>query len=132
MVRDLRASVPLARMLTTGFPAYVEKRAAEVTLVEECTLFDVPTDHLAVRTSDVDLQLWIAKGAEPLPRRVVITYKNDPGQPQFRADLYDWKIAPRFDAKSFTFGPPANAEQIMYLAPRPPADGTNAPAGEPR
>ena len=115
MVRDLRASVPLARMLTTGFPAYVEKRAAEVTLVEECTLFDVPTDHLAVRTPDVDLQLWIAKGAEPLPRRVVITYKNDPGQPQFRADLYDWKIAPKFDAKTFTFMPQAGAKQIDFL-----------------
>ena len=132
MVRDLRASVPLARMLTTGFPADMEKRATEVTLVEESTLFDVPTDHLAVRTSDVDLQLWVARGPQPLPRRLVITYKNAPGQPQFRADLYDWKIAPRFDAKSFTFVPPAGAEQIMYLAPRPPTDGAKAPAGEPR
>ena len=132
MVRDLRASVPLARMLTTGFPADLDRRATEVALVEEFTLFDVPTDHLAVRMADVDLQLWLAKGPEPLPRRIIITYKNAPGQPQFRADLYDWKISPRFAASSFTFVPPAGAEQIMYLAPRPPADGTKAPAGEPR
>jgi hypothetical protein len=76
MVRDLRATVPLARLLTTGFPADLDKRATEVTLVEESTLFDVPTAHLAVRTPDVDLQLWIARGPEPLPRRVIITYKN--------------------------------------------------------
>jgi hypothetical protein len=132
MVRDLRATVPLARLLTTGFPVYVDKRATEVALVEEFTLFDVPTSHLAVRTPEVDLQLWITTGPEPLPRRVVITYKNAPGQPQFRADLYDWKIPPRIDAKSFTFVPPAGAEQVMYLAPRPPADGTKAPVGEPR
>jgi hypothetical protein len=132
MVRDLRATVPLARMFTTGFPADVAKRAAEVRLVEEVTLFDVPTDHLAVRTSEVDLQLWIAKGPQPLPRRVVITYRNEPGQPQFRADLYDWKIAPRFDAGAFAFEPPAGAEQISYLAPRPPADGPKSPAGESR
>jgi hypothetical protein len=132
MVRDLRATVPLARMLTTGFPADVDKRATEVVVVEESTLFDVPTAHLAVRTQEVDLQLWIARGPEPLPRRVIITYKNAPGQPQFRADLYDWKIAPRFDARSFTFVPPPGAEQITYLAPRPPADGATAPAGEPR
>jgi hypothetical protein len=132
MVRDLRATVPLARMLRTGFPADVEKRATEVRLVEENTLFDVPTDHLAVRTPDVDLQLWIAKGPQPLPRRVVITYRNDPGQPQFRADLYDWQIAPKFDADAFAFTPPADAERINYLAPRPPADGTKAPAGESR
>jgi hypothetical protein len=95
-------------------------------------LFDVPTDHLAVRTPDVDLQLWIAKGPQPLPRRVVITYRNDPGQPQFRADLYDWQIAPKFDADAFAFTPPADAERINYLAPRPPADGTKVPAGESR
>ena len=132
MVRDLRKSVPLARMLTTGFPADLEKRATEFTIVEEFTLFDVPTDHLAVRTAEVDLQLWIARGPAPLPRRVIITYKNAPGQPQFRADLYDWKIAPKFDAKEFTFVPPAGAEQVVYLAPRPPADGAQAPAGESR
>ena len=132
MVRDLRATVPLARLLTTGFPADLDKRATEVTLVEESTLFDVPTAHLAVRTPDIDLQLWVARDPEPLPRRVVITYKNAPGQPQFRADLYDWKITPKFDARSFTFVPPAGAEQITYLAPRPPADEATAPAGEPR
>lgn len=132
LVRDLRATVPLARMLRTEFPADVEKRATEVRLVEENTLFDVPTDHLAVRTPEVDLQLWIARGAQPLPRRVVITYRNDPGQPQFRADLYDWQIAPKFDAAAFSFVPPPGAEQISYLAPRPPADGTRAPAGESR
>jgi hypothetical protein len=132
MVRDLRATVPLARMLTTGFPADLEKRATDVTLVEHCTLFDVPTDHLAVRTPEVDLQLWIATGAEPLPRRAVITYKNAAGQPQFRADLYDWKIAPKTEAAAFTFVPPAGAEQIMYLEPRPRADVPAASAGESR
>jgi hypothetical protein len=118
MVRDLQATMPLARMFTTGFAPYLDKRAKSVTFVEECTLFDVPTNHLAARSDDVDLQLWIAKGPEPLPRRGVITYKNAPGQPQFRADLYDWSVAPKADAAAFTFVPPAGAEQVIYLAPQ--------------
>lgn len=132
MVRDLRATLPLARMFTTGFPVDLDKRAASVAFVEECTLFDVPTDHVAVRSAEVDLQLWIAKGPQPLPRRVVITYKNAPGQPQFRADLYDWSVPAKQDAAAFAFVPPAGAEQIMYLAPRPPADDTTGPTGEQR
>ncbi|MGE5669673.1 MAG: DUF2092 domain-containing protein [Betaproteobacteria bacterium] len=132
MVRDLRATLPLARMFTTGFPVDLDKRAASVTFVEECTLFDVPTDHVAVRSAEVDLQLWIAKGPQPLPRRVVITYKNAPGQPQFRADLYDWSVPAKQDAAAFAFVPPAGAEQIMYLAPRPPAGETTRPTGEQR
>ena len=80
MVRDLKATLPLARMFTTEFPPYVDKRATYVTFVEVSTLFDVRTDHLATRSDEVDLQLWIAQGSEPLPRRVVITYKNSPGR----------------------------------------------------
>ena len=132
MVRDLRATLPLARMFTTGFPVDLDKRATSVTFVEECSLFDVPTDHVAVRSAEVDLQLWIAKGPQPLPRRVVITYKNAPGEPQFRADLYDWSVPVKLDAAAFAFVPPAGAEQIMYLAPRPPSDVPAAPAGEQR
>jgi len=129
MVRDLQATMPLARMFTTGFAPYLDKRARSVTFVEECTLFDVPTNHLAARSDDVDLQLWIARGPEPLPRRVVITYKNAPGQPQFRADLYDWSVAPKADAAAFTFVPPAGAEQVIYLAPQR-GNKSPAPTGE--
>ena len=88
-----------------NFPRTWRNAPRSVTLVEVSTLFDVPTDHLAIRTQEVDLQLWIAQGPEPLPRRVVITYKNAPGEPQFRADLFDWKIAPRVDAAEFQFVP---------------------------
>lgn len=130
MVRDLRATLPLARMFTTRFASDMDKRATSVVLVEENSLFDVPTDHLAVRSSEVDVQLWITKGAEPLPRRVVITYKNAPGEPQFRADLYDWMVPAKADAAAFVFVPPAGAEQIMYLAPRPPKDVPSASTGE--
>ena len=130
MVRDLQATMPLARMFTTGFAEYVDKRAKSVKFIEECTLFDVPTNHVSAQSDEVDLQLWIAKGPEPLPRRVVITYKNAPGKPQFRADLYDWSVAPKADAAAFKFVPPAGAEQITYLAPRRGNDAPTAPIGE--
>jgi hypothetical protein len=130
MVRDLQATIPLARMLTTGFAEYVDKRVKSATFVEECTLFEVPTNHVTAQSDEVDLQLWIAKGPEPLPRRVVITYKNARGQPQFRADLYDWSVAPKADVAAFTFVPPAGAEQITYLAPRRQSNAPTAPTGE--
>ena len=85
--------------------------------MEENFLFDVPTDHLAVRSADVDMQIWIAQGEQPLPRRIILTYKNAPGQPQFRADLSDWDLSPKVAADSFSFNPPAGAEQIPFLAP---------------
>jgi hypothetical protein len=132
MVRDLRATLPLARMFTTGFPADIDKRVKSVVFVEECSLFDVPTAHVAVRVDEVDMQLWIALGPQPLPRRVVITYRNAPGEPQFRADLYDWSLPAKLNAAEFEFVVPAGAEQIRYLAPRPPAQVPTGLTGEQR
>ena len=117
MVRDLQMTVPLARMFLTGFVQDLERRVTSIRYVEENFLFDVPTDHLAARSAEVDLQMWVAQGKQPLPRRVVLTYKNAPGSPQFRADLSDWDLSPKVAADSFAFTPPAGAEQIPLLAP---------------
>jgi len=117
LVRDLQMTLPLARMFLTTLPQELENRVESVAYVEENTLFAVPVDHLAARTAEVDLQVWVAQGEQPLPRRVVITYRNAPGQPQFRADFTDWNLAPEAGAADFTFTPPAGAEQIPFLAP---------------
>lgn len=117
LVRDLQMTLPLARMLRTDFTKDLEKRITSINYVEENYLFDIPTDHLAVRSADVDMQLWIAQGDQPVPHRVILTYKNAPGQPQFRADLSDWDLSPKFAADSFSFNPPVGAEQIPFLAP---------------
>ena len=40
-------------------------------------------DNLALRSEKQDIQLWIAKGSNPAPCRIVVTYKKVEGQPQF-------------------------------------------------
>jgi len=111
-------TLPMARMFVTTFPQDLEKQLTAISYVEEDVLFDVPTDHLAARSAEVDLQLWVAQGEQPLPRRVILTYKNAPGRPQFRADLSDWDLSPKVAADSFSFVPPAGAEQIPFIAPQ--------------
>jgi hypothetical protein len=118
LVRDLQMTLPMARMFHTGFPQQLEKLITSVDYVEEDTLFDVPTDHLAIRSAEVDMQIWIAQGEKPLPRRVVLTYKDAPGQPQFWADLSSWDLLPKAVADSFTFIPPAGAEKIPFVIPK--------------
>ena len=117
LVRDLQIRFPLARLLLTSLPELVEQQAESVSLVEVNQLYEVSVDHLAVRTADVDFQIWVDQGDKPLPRRVVITYKNDPGQPQFRADFFDWDLSPEIAAETFILTPADGAEEILFLAP---------------
>jgi hypothetical protein len=48
--------------------------------------------HLAFRQDAIDWQIWIEDGAQPVPRKVVITYKDLPGSPQFAAVLQKWDL----------------------------------------
>lgn len=108
--------VPLARLLTTTFPAYLQKMTTgDVDYVEYNTLGATPTDHIVGQLEDVDYQVWIAE--DLLPRRIVMTYKYAPGEPQFWAEFSDWNLKPKISAKTFAFKPPKGAEKIQSMLP---------------
>ena len=116
-VDDLKIQLPLATMLLSTLPSELDNLVVSADYVETTTITDVPCDHVAARTSrGVDFQVWVAQGSEPLPRRVVITYKNEPGQPQFWAELSNWNLAPDVSDALFTFTPPSGADRIQFLA----------------
>ena len=73
----------------------------------------IECDHIAIRQSDVDWQVWIEKSETPLPRKVVITTKTQPTQPQYIATL-KWDTTPSIDGSLFTFTPPADAVRIKF------------------
>jgi len=114
---DLKMRVPLAMMLLSTLPSELDKLVVSADYVETTTITDVPCDHVAARTSrGVDVQVWVAQGSQPLPRRIVITYKEETGQPQFWADLSNWNLAPEVSDTLFTFTPPDGADRIQFLA----------------
>src|SRR6266404_2682 len=127
-VDDLKIRVPLALMLLSTLPSELDKLGVSADYVEKTTITDVPCDHLAVRTAGgVDFQVWIARGGEPLPRHIVITYKDEHGQPQFWADFSNWNLAPDVSNAVFTFTPPNGAERIRFLAKVRSAAATATP-----
>ena len=75
-----------------------------------------PSHHLAFSNEAIDWQVWIEDGPRPVPRRLVITYKNEPGSPQYMATLSDWDFHPRLSEQYFAFSPPAGADKIDFLS----------------
>jgi hypothetical protein len=67
--------------------------------------------HFAYRQPNVDWQIWIEKGARPLPCKIVITTTDEPAQPQYAAVL-KWDVAPKLQASTFVFTPPKDARRI--------------------
>ena len=127
-VRDLGMRLPLAALLTTRFEPELQHRVTSVDYVEYTEILPVPAHHIAGRTAAVDFQVWIADGDQPLPLRIVLTYVNEPGQPQFRAQFLDWELQAPADAGVFTFTPPADAQPIAF-AVQVPGIAQDAAAG---
>jgi hypothetical protein len=113
-VRDLRMRMPLALLLTTRLPDVVAGSVKTIDYVESTEILGVATQHVAGRTDKVDFQFWIREGKSPLPLRIVITYKNSPGEPQFWANFADWNTSPKFSDATFAFKPPPGAKQIPF------------------
>lgn len=84
-------------------------------VVGQAKIDGVDTDHYAFREEDVDWQIWITRGANPVPRRVVIVDRSDEARPQYSADLA-WKTNPSFTPATFAFQPPAGAMAIQIAA----------------
>jgi hypothetical protein len=72
-------------------------------------------DHLAFRAPHVDLQVWVQQGAQPLPRKLVITTRDLVNAPQFAVTVTKWNLKPAFGTQTFAFTPPAGAKKIDFL-----------------
>ncbi|MGQ0593776.1 MAG: DUF2092 domain-containing protein [Gammaproteobacteria bacterium] len=114
-MRDLHMRLPLALLFVNRLPAELEHRVQSVDYVEKTSILGAPAHHLAGQTTTVDFQIWVADGGQPLPQRVVLTYKDAEGEPQFRAQFSDWNLAPEISDSMFAFTPPEGAEKIAFL-----------------
>ena len=114
-VRDLRMHLPLAMLLVSTLPEELDSRVTSITYVEYTRMHGAPAHHLAARTEGVDFQVWIADGEQPLPLRVVLSYREAEGHPQFRAQFANWNIAPEIAPATFSFAPAEGARRIAFL-----------------
>jgi len=95
-------------------------------VVNTVTIDGAPYDHLFFfQPPGIELELWLAKNEKSLPRRLIVTYRTLPGQPNFIAEFSDWNFNVQTPDADFAFQPPAGATQVEL---KPVA--TAAPAGK--
>jgi hypothetical protein len=105
--------MPLADLFHWGSG---ESRAGEIrsaTRVGVSTVKGAKCDHYAFRQADVDWEICIQQGSQPLPLKLVITTSTEPTQPQ-RVAVMTWQLSPAFDERVFEFIPPPNAHRIDF------------------
>jgi Predicted periplasmic protein len=76
------------------------------------TVLGVPCEHLAFTQDNIDWQVWIQTGPQPVPRKFVITYKDEPDSPQYTAIFSNWDFNTELPDFVFKFEPPPGASKI--------------------
>ncbi len=76
----------------------------------------IPCHHLAFSQDNMDWQVWVEDGAQPLLRKMVISFNKLPGSPQYAAEFSQWDFAPHLGGLLFSFDPPEGAVKADFLS----------------
>ncbi|CAN7473058.1 DUF2092 domain-containing protein [Phenylobacterium sp. LjRoot164] len=111
-------SMPLDDLFRWSSPGGREAALDSAFLVGAEVLDGVKTNHYAFREGQIDWQVWIQQGAQPLPRRVVIIDRRDKTNPAYIANL-TWTLNPPLTDADFAFQPGKGATRIRIDQPTP-------------
>ena len=110
----LESPPPLADILYNDL-SFLAERALSGVYIDISFIQNIACDHLAFRGESVDWQMWIDRGEKPLIRKIVITYKELPGEPQLSARLVEWDTQPEISDTLFQFSIPEGARRIPIV-----------------
>ena len=79
----------------------------------------VACHHLAFSQDTIEWQIWIDAGEKPLPRKLVISYVQEPGEPQYSAVIRRWNLESSVPEGLFTFEAPEGAQKVDAQAMTP-------------
>lgn len=108
-------SQPLADLLFTDPYKVLTDRVESGTYVGLSQVGAHKCHHLAFRQKTIDWQIWIDASDKPLFRKLVITYKRQPGEPQYIAIIHRWDLALKVSDAQFQFKPPAGAQKVDFV-----------------
>jgi hypothetical protein len=94
LIDDLRDTyhrpLPAADLLLPDVQGALGPLFTDVKDLGSGVIHGMECDHLAFRTEQADLQLWIAQGDAPYPCRYAITNTQVDGSPPYVLDVYGW------------------------------------------
>ncbi|WP_036946523.1 DUF2092 domain-containing protein [Pseudanabaena sp. PCC 6802] len=108
-------TIPLSKLVVSDPCSEIAPNIKKSTYIGFDMVNRVPSYHFLFTGEEKDFQVWISDEAEPVPQKLVITYKELPGAPQYTAIFSNWNFKPQISANTFSFTPPAGTGKIEFL-----------------
>ena len=109
---DYDIVLPLADFIRTDVHESLFTGASFGLYVGLTNVGGVTCHQVALANDFIEWQVWIHAEGDPLPVKFVITYTDEPGEPQFAARFVSWNLEPKLPDEAFLFSPPEDAKKI--------------------
>ena len=113
VITELGLDAPLLDFLSGDSVIAMLDNADEVLHLGSSLVRGVIYEHIAIRTPETDVQIWIAAEGPPLPGKMSISSKWEGGSPRFVVFI-NWETAPSIAAETLVFVPPSGAIKIEF------------------
>jgi len=113
--RTEHLTLPLSNLAYSDPCQRIRKRIIFGSYIGVNDVNGVDCDHVAFSSRDIDLQLWLDRSGKPVPRKMVINYRTEPGSPEYIAVLSDWKFPKEISDSHFKPQLPKDAKRIEFL-----------------
>jgi hypothetical protein len=107
-------SMPAADLLSADVYRAMTAECAAIQYIGIGYVGEEKCHHLAFISDSIDWQMWITDGDTPMTRKMVITYKRLPGEPQYTMQLLGVEDASKIRDAVFTCEIPGDASKIDF------------------
>jgi len=107
--------VPVADLVYRNNYALLMQGVTSATVVDKTVINGAVCTHLAFHRPDVDFQVWVKDGDQPLPCKYVVTDTSTPALISVSSVMSEWNVAPAATDDSFKFVPPEGAMTITFI-----------------
>jgi len=115
LVDKYGVTTPLADLLSNDLNSVLMKQAKTYRYLGLHYADGIKCHHIAATQKNIDWQIWVDARDVPQLRKIVITYKQQPGAPQYTAILKSFNAVSQFPVDTFTFKAPEGAKKISLL-----------------
>ena len=112
-VNELGIEAPMLDFISNDVAGHLLEDSESVQYLGLSLFRDMTYHHIGVRTSEADLQFWVAAEGPPLPGKMAISSKWEGGSPR-SVFFFSWDTNPDFGRQSFSFEPPAGSTRIEF------------------
>ena len=115
LVDKYGVTTPLADLLSNDLFSVLMKNVKTCHYLGLHNVEGMKCHHIAATQNNIDWQIWVNAGDVPQLRKIVITYKQKPGPPQYTAVIKSINEVSQFPENIFTFKAPEGAKKISFL-----------------